>query len=516
MKIRLTKYILSILAITFVMTSCSNDIQELRNNTTLPNNNISKPYKVPGDGKYDLLGYAFDATGVFLEQRKMPYPVIDTKKLESQSLISGADQVHSELNILAGSDAKTLLQKYQSKFTVDGGFSLPTGTTGTTVINTPFTASLSADFTGSSTITNKYTFAFADVNVYISHYAIKPYTSIETLQNCLSDGFISDVQNLTPEQIISKYGTHVYTEVFTGGKLRFKYKCYTDSYDKETTATYYAKLGVGSAIQKTDLALSASTSATLSNTTNISTKVQLEWYDYYTIGGTGASPVGSWTPGQPAAINFNTWSSTVLKSSPTSLQTIDVGDNSLIPIYNFVTDPTKKAALKAAVDNYINNNSQLTIIKVKPIYRYYGTYNHLFTNNLSELGSGVIDHTKGWVYEGIAAFMCEQQVPGTVPVYRFYKTIKKNVGLFSTNTYFDHYYTTNYSSGKSNGYADEGIIGYIFTSQQNNTKPFWQYYNSILYDHMYTTSNELYGTSGGNGYQYNCPIGYVIEGTRSN
>jgi hypothetical protein len=393
--------------------------------------------------------------------------------------------------------------KYQKKFTVDGGFSTGSGSN-----KLPFTASLNAEYIGTNTITSKNTYAFADINVYISHCALKPFISIETLQNCLSDEFITDIQNHTPDEIISKYGTHVYTDIYTGGKLHFTYKCYIYGNNKEETANYYAKAGVGSATSDFNLSLSSTTS----NTTSTTSTVQQELFYYKSIGGTGSSIIGSWTPGSPPVVNFNNWSSTVKKSDPTSLQIIIVGDNSLMPIYNFVSDPTKKAALKIAVDNYIAKNSQFTQIPVVPLYRYYSTYNHFFTQNLDELGAGVSDHTKGWVYEGIAAFICDTQYPGTIPLYRFYKQISK-----SRKTYQDHYYTTDINSGKSNGYTFENNgnpIGYIFSSQQANTIAFMQYYNPLLYDHMYTTSNELNSTLGAYDYQYNGVVGYVIDGTR--
>jgi MAC/Perforin domain len=216
---------------------------------------------------------------------KAAYPVIDVVKLKAATgLVTSDDNVHSVLDIKAGSDAKNLLTKYSKKFTVDGA--IPIG-------GIPFTASLSNEFTGSNTTTTKYSYAFADMNAYVSHHTIKQYTPVSTLQNYLTDDFKNDLLTKTPAQIISLYGTHVYTDIYTGDKIRFTYKSYVKNSQKESSATYGAKVCI-TAATNTSLSLSATTSHTVTSASDF----QQESMSYYTIGGTSASALGTWTPKQ--------------------------------------------------------------------------------------------------------------------------------------------------------------------------------------------------------------------------
>jgi len=498
MNIRLIKYILGALAIIFALTGCSKNSDELASVATAQTNYTPR-LKVRGDNLYDLLGFGCDATRPYLDQKKAAYPVIDVVKLKAETgFVTSDDNVHSVLDIQAGSDAKTLLTKYNNKFTLEGG--MPIG-------GIPFTATLSTEFTGSNTTTTKYSYAFADMNAYVSHHTIKQFTPVSTLQNYLTDNFKNDLLTLTPAQIISLYGTHVYTDIYTGGKMRFTYKSYVNNSTKESSATYGAKVGL-TAATNTSLSLSATTSYTVTSASDF----QQESMSYYTIGGTSASALGTWTPGSGTTptINFNQWSQTVSKSNAYSLQLMDIGDSSLVAIYEFVADPIIKVALKTAVNNYILSKG-ITVLPVIPLYRYCNSNNnHFYTTNWNELGIGGLN---SWKYEGIQAFIFQNQEANTVPFYRFCKTTKKNTGLFSYTTYYDHYYTTVKSSGDNSGYKYEGIIGYVYATSSLNAIPtvgLRQYYNSSIHDHSYTTSS----TEFGGGWSFNGDCCYVVDGTR--
>ena len=142
---------------------------------------------------------------------------------------------------------------------------------------------------------------------------------------------------------------------------------------------------------------------------------------------------------------------------------------------------------------------------------YYNGINHFYTTTLNEGGSG-------WTYEGIQAFIFENQEANTVPFYRFCKNVKIKTGLFSYTTYVDHYYTTDKNSGVINGYTLENSgnpIGFVYTTNNTAVKTVGlrQYYNSSIFDHFYTTSLTELG-NGANGYSFNCNCCYVVEGTR--
>jgi hypothetical protein len=485
---RKLRIILPIFIVLF--SSCSSDcLNEVFIESQSPNDTTTR-LKIRGDNEYDLLGFAFDATGPYLDQMKTAYQVIDVKKLqETTGLIMTDFPVHSELNITSGSDAKNLLAKYIRKFSVEG--KVPVG-------GLPFIGNLTSELNNSNTITSKYSYAYADMNVYICHHNMKNI-DISILQQYLTQDFKDDLLSKTPAQIIAKYGTHVYTDVYTGGKLNFKYRAYVHNNTKEESVSYGAKVGVEIATN-TSLSVSSSTSYI----TTASSELQQVFMEYRTIGGTGASIFGNWMPGSTTpTINFNQWSSTISRANPHSLQLIDVGDNSLMAIYEFVDDPMKKASLKTAINNYILGTN-FNLVPVVPLYQYKHKQsgNHFYTIDWDELKNG----DSYWSYQGIAAFVCANQEPGTVPLYRFYKKIKKFLG----KTYHDHYYTRIHSSGINYNYKDEGVECYVYPTMQSFTVGFRQFYNSSIYDHFYNT-NPYENPSG---WSFNGDCCYVIDGIR--
>ena len=167
------------------------------------------------------------------------------------------------------------------------------------------------------------------------------------------------------------------------------------------------------------------------------------------------------------------------------MQLIDIGDQSLMAIYEFVADPAKREAIKAAVDNYILGKS-FKIVPVVPLYMYINssTSNHFYTTDWSELENG----SGNWNYVKIAAFVCENQITNTVPFYRFYRVTKEWF-----KSYYNHYYTTVRSSGSAYDY--EKIQCYVYPYQQIGTTAFYQLWSSSKHDHYYTT-NESDNPSG--------------------
>ncbi|MBZ5521922.1 MAG: hypothetical protein LAP21_06745 [Acidobacteriia bacterium] len=61
----------------------------------------------------------------------------------------------------------------------------------------------------------------------------------------------------------------------------------------------------------------------------------------------------------------------------------------------------------------------------------------------------------------------------------------------------------------SEGYLDQGIVGYIATSQQPGTVPFYRLYNPYAREHFYTTSAPERDTAVRNGMNDEGVAGYV-------
>jgi len=351
------------------------------------------------------------------------------------------------------------------------------------------TLGLKADITTNYQITSKYSYATCYANMYLKH--MKLFSTIEVLKNYLTTGFTNAINNYSCDEIIRLYGTHVNTDIYTGGKLTVEYKSIINSNSKKLVVNS----GVSAAVEKV-FSLSVENKADLAlNSSNTSYVCS-----YKTDGGNpGASVIGVITD-NTSPININTWGSTINDDNSVC---IEVGDNSLVPIYEFVTDPVKKAELKTAVENYISSKN-MNLIQVVPLYRYCNkdTKNHFYTIDENELGF----NNSTWTYEGIAAFVGSTQESNMVPFFRF----NKKTVVFLGKTYYDHYYTRDYASGINNGYTYERTY-YVYASQISGTVPLKQYFSSSRHDHFYYINPNSESLSG---YSYNTDCCYVYPGTR--
>src|SRR6266511_2582105 len=78
---------------------------------------------------------------------------------------------------------------------------------------------------------------------------------------------------------------------------------------------------------------------------------------------------------------------------------------------------------------------------------------HFYTTDWNELGWGKY----GWSYEGVQCYVFAEQVPGSLPLYRYWNP---SIG--------DHFYTTNWNelgAGRY-GWSLEGIQCYVRTQVQ--------------------------------------------------
>lgn len=129
------------------------------------------------------------------------------------------------------------------------------------------------------------------------------------------------------------------------------------------------------------------------------------------------------------------------------------------------------------------------IAKVVPLYRYWNDEikDHFYTTNWDTLKNGV----RGWKYDGIQAYVYNQQKQGTVPFYRYWNP---RTG--------DHFYTTSNKELKdSQEWKYQGITAYVYSTPDQGGIPLYRYYNARTGDHFYTTNwKEL--ERGSNGFEY--------------
>jgi hypothetical protein len=143
-----------------------------------------------------------------------------------------------------------------------------------------------------------------------------------------------------------------------------------------------------------------------------------------------------------------------------------------------------------------------------PIHRFYhqGHLDHFYSANITE------GTPNGYSPEGVAFQLSSTQAAGLVPVYRYWRADVK-----------DHFYSTNGgeigvihpgATGK-HGYVCEGVLGYISPVSMPGTTPVYRYFKEASNDHFYTTNGSeigavVSGTYGNLGYMCEGVLGYAF------
>ncbi len=154
------------------------------------------------------------------------------------------------------------------------------------------------------------------------------------------------------------------------------------------------------------------------------------------------------------------------------------------------------------------------VVTTKPLYRLYlGVGGNGWTNHLDSLSANEIGTCQGRL-----GYVLESQVSGTKPLYRKYRSHNGN----GNDIKDDHMTTDNANELTSEGWNNEGIFGYIYTTQVSGTIPLYLKYREYWYNtyelgwylhrDYITTTDRNEGDS--TGWEYVRVLGY-IEGPAS-
>lgn len=322
------------------LTSCSTE--EFENSNQNENSKKSSgrnSAKFAGDGAYDILGYGYNATGEYANSNSSGYQVIDLEKFKNEQagrLIT--DNVFSQEYLEEyGENAEAYSKMVSTKVGATAGFSLFKK-----LISVTFSSSVS------NTTTNKFDakYIYGSYNLLIKQRRFRFNATPALLSDYLTPEFSSDLQNNSPAQIVNDYGTHVAVDIYTGAKLDVMFQSETTNQSREKAARVGVKVGVKSIF---DANVDNDVDTSESNK-NFSRKLSFK-----TRGGDPSkSLVGELNLDQAnPKINISSWQNS---STPTNAVLVEFGSNGLIPLYEFIKDPVKKAQLKAYIDQYLIDN----------------------------------------------------------------------------------------------------------------------------------------------------------------
>lgn len=321
-----------------ILSGCADEDIIERNSPSFPQ---SVNTRSAGDGVYDILGYGYDITGPYLDTKSSRAIVFDTNKLLEKGLITPYKLEESRFRYSSGKDV--------IDFTTNMSSSLQMSTPG--ILKVIGDASLNIAFGGNSHYNSDYSFAYCTQQYIDSRYRISE-ADINVLKTCLTKQFIERLSTYTPEQIVEEYGTHVLKDIYLGAKFEVYYMAKSTSSSKKESIN--AGLGASLfSLFKMDGKFQYDESLAITN------KEQSLYY--FTIGGDPAVGVqGSLNPENSPSIDIGKWMASVKSSTPKFID-VDNNSQSFIPIYELVTDPTKKQTLKAYIDNYIKSKEVCSI-----------------------------------------------------------------------------------------------------------------------------------------------------------
>jgi hypothetical protein len=157
------------------------------------------------------------------------------------------------------------------------------------------------------------------------------------------------------------------------------------------------------------------------------------------------------------------------------------------------------AATKSPAQAASSSTAHVTV----PLYRSWNPTitDHFYTADYGKHQNAI--RNLGYTDEGIVGYLLstqQQQPRNTVPLYRLWNP-----------TITDHFYTTD-SAERNNairnlGYANEGTVGYLYriNAQAPGTVPLYRLWNPTITDHFYTTDS----AEGDNAVRN---LGYTYEG----
>ena len=321
-----------------ILSGCADEDIIERNSPSFPQ---SVNTRSAGDGVYDILGYGYDITGPYLDTKSSRAIVFDTNKLLEKGLITPYKLEESRFRYSSGKDV--------IDFTTNMSSSLQMSTP--VILKVIGGASLNIALGGNSHYNSDYSFAYCTQQYIDSRYRISE-ADINVLKTCLTKQFIERLSTYTPEQIVEEYGTHVLKDIYLGAKFEVYYMAKSTSSSKKESIN--AGLGASLfSLFKMDGKFQYDESLAITN------KEQSLYY--FTIGGDPAVGVqGSLNPENSPSIDIGKWMASVKSSTPKFID-VDNNSQSFIPIYELVTDPTKKQTLKAYIDNYIKSKEVCSI-----------------------------------------------------------------------------------------------------------------------------------------------------------
>lgn len=392
-------------------------------------------------------------------------PIFDMVKFEKdfKSRIDINTTTEGKENYYGGASAYEYLKDLSTgkSFDANGsatikGTNNPTGQPATDLLN--FTASIKKNSYDQSinAYSSKYAYAAYEVSQRIKRLRFTQDVNTDLLLKYLTPEFINNIATQSADQLVNRYGTHVMLDISLGGHLRFNFSGIVlneSDYEKNTKAV---KVGLGFSLLKI-IGVNISADKSKEEITKIVNETRSKEYTGQFFGGTnsGKSLAIDKDGNSSETINIAGWQQSI---TDRNAALISVGRT--VFLYDLITDPTKKALVKTAVEKHIKN-AQIKLSAVE----VYGFYNQNAGRNAYSLDPNMHDKYPGtgWSPDNQSFKAYPYPYYSTVPIYQFGST-----------TYNNRILTTNINLNKATYHYDK-IMFYGYTSQVPGSIPIYQF-----------------------------------------
>lgn len=394
--------------------SCSND-----DDTLYDGNKESKINTKSMGESYQVLGYGYDITGEYLVNSSIKNSVLDIEKIINEKPNRFRKEFVGETNnqIYLGEDYYSYLKEIYTKNNFKGSVAESPKEAKFDYNNKEnipylFSATFNSELTNKYNISNQYSFARVDMMIKQRQYLLNVIP--EDVKNYLTESFETDLNRLSSDDIVSKYGTHVLLDFVVGGSCSAFYKSVITENSDQISKQKILYGGIAGALQKVGLNfilnLSEYEIKDLMHKNN-------QWKCAIVVRG------GS-NHGDTITINSNSKPSEFLNLDNGSWSINDqscvlaeINFNKTYPIYDFISDPIKKEQIKKAVIKYLDSKEKKAL-KTKPMYelksRKTGDTWWVYSKEDAEYA------VQRWreEYHGVVGFVLADKQPNTKPLYR--------------------------------------------------------------------------------------------------
>lgn len=297
--------------------------------------NLNAPIEPQGDPTYNVIGYGYDVTGKFNDASSIRGRVVDIaayvagEKPNNFEPWTNSSFWHDSYD---AEHAEVLARKLSDASEVTMGRNFYGGT-------------MSEMFPKTNAFSEKYVYGY--YSEYLQYKSFKFWIDdklIAKFRAYLNPSFQSDIQNLSPEMIVKKYGTHLLAEVILGAKLDILYQAETAAEERSDVQ----KNGFDAAIRNT-FGLWTNRWFTDIDSAKLK-KVKSPALSFRVAGGDPSKIKVIETP-KGVKVDFSDWLKSAEKQNHVFIST-----RSTIPLSSMIANEEKRTAVKAYIASYLEDN----------------------------------------------------------------------------------------------------------------------------------------------------------------